>query len=90
MQILIIKAAKEKGLLVTCEVAPHHLFLTSEDLDVIGHQRGQVKPPLCSKEDQQALWDNMDIIDCFATDHGKLLFPPLHPFIAHLTLKKMS
>ena len=27
-EILVIRAAKEKGLPVTCEVAPHHLFLT--------------------------------------------------------------
>ena len=55
---------------VTCEVAPHHLFMTSDDLAVIGQGIGQVRPMLCSKEDQEALWDNMDIIDCFATDHG--------------------
>ena len=70
-QILVIKAAKEKGLQVTCEVAPHHLFLTSDDLDIIGQARGQVKPPLVTKSDQEALWENMAIIDCFATDHGK-------------------
>jgi dihydroorotase-like cyclic amidohydrolase len=29
-----------------------------------------VKPPLGTKEDQAALWDNMDTIDCFATDHA--------------------
>ncbi|XP_050402847.1 CAD protein isoform X2 [Patella vulgata] len=69
-EILVIRAAKEKGLSVTCEVAPHHLFLTADDLDRIGQERGQVKPPLVRKEDQQALWDNMDIIDCFATDHA--------------------
>ncbi|XP_069114104.1 multifunctional protein CAD-like isoform X2 [Argopecten irradians] len=69
-EILVIRAAKEKGLAVTCEVAPHHLFLTSDDLDRIGQRRGQVKPEVSSKEDQQALWDNMDIIDCFATDHA--------------------
>lgn len=27
-EILLIKAAKEKGIKVTCEVCPHHLFLT--------------------------------------------------------------
>ncbi|HEX2698156.1 MAG TPA: amidohydrolase family protein [Anaerolineales bacterium] len=27
-EILLIKAAKEKGIKVTCEVTPHHLFLT--------------------------------------------------------------
>ena len=71
LQILVIRAAKEKGLKVTCEVAPHHLFLTKDDVTSIGSSRIRVKPELCSKEDQQALWDNMDIIDCFATDHGK-------------------
>ena len=71
LQILVIKAAKEKGIAVTCEVAPHHLFLTAEDLRVIGQGQGQVKPPLVTKDDQDALWENMAIIDCFATDHGK-------------------
>ena len=68
----MIRAAKERGLPVTCEVAPHHLFLTSDDLDGIGQGCGQVKPALVTKEDQEALWDNMAIIDCFATDHGML------------------
>ena len=27
-EVLLIKAAKEKGIKVTCEVCPHHLFLT--------------------------------------------------------------
>ncbi|XP_077991291.1 multifunctional protein CAD-like isoform X2 [Glandiceps talaboti] len=69
-EIEIIRAAKERGMQVTCEVAPHHLFLTSDDLDVIGCGKGQVRPMLCTKADQEALWDNMDIIDCFATDHA--------------------
>ena len=30
-EILLIRLAKEKGLAVTCEVAPHHLFLTTDD-----------------------------------------------------------
>lgn len=59
---------------VTCEVCPHHLFLCEEDLGRIGAGRGQVRPLLGTKEDQQALWDNLDIIDCFATDHGSFYF----------------
>ena len=55
---------------VTCEVCPHHLFLCQDDLDRIGYGRGQVSPSLGTKEDQQTLWDNIDVIDCFATDHG--------------------
>ena len=73
LQIMVIRAAKEQGWPVTCEVAPHHLLLTSEDLARIGAGRGQVRPMLVTEDDRQALWDNMDIIDCFATDHGKLI-----------------
>lgn len=69
-EIQIIRAAKEHGLAVTCEVCPHHLFLCQDDLERIGTGRGQVRPSLGTREDQQALWDNMDVIDCFATDHA--------------------
>ncbi|XP_062823095.1 LOW QUALITY PROTEIN: CAD protein [Anolis carolinensis] len=69
-QILIIKAAKQKGIEVTCEVAPHHLFLCQEDLGRIGEGRGQVRPTLGTREDMEALWENMATIDCFATDHA--------------------
>ncbi|KAJ7341427.1 hypothetical protein JRQ81_005509 [Phrynocephalus forsythii] len=69
-EILIIKAAKEKGIEVTCEVAPHHLFLCQEDLERLGEGRGQVRPMLGSREDMEALWENLDTIDCFATDHA--------------------
>jgi len=74
-EILIIKAAKERGIKVTCEVAPHHLFI-NKDLTgfqnlsglSVGHQ--EVRPRLTSQKDVDALWDNLDIIDCFATDHA--------------------
>ncbi|XP_040282824.1 CAD protein isoform X2 [Bufo bufo] len=69
-EILIIKAAKQRGIQVTCEVAPHHLFLCLDDLERLGQKRGQVRPMLGTREDLQALWDNLDIIDCFATDHA--------------------
>ncbi|PBC26011.1 CAD protein [Apis cerana cerana] len=69
-EIQIIRAAKEKGMAVTCEVCPHHLFLCVDDLERIGPGRGQVRPLLGTKEDQQALWNNLNIIDCFATDHA--------------------
>lgn len=31
-----------------------------------------VRPRLATKEDMEALWENLDVIDCFATDHGNL------------------
>ena len=69
---MVIKAAKASGLPVTCEVAPHHLFLTKDDVTRIGASRVKVCPALVTQEDQDALWENLDIIDCFATDHGSL------------------
>jgi carbamoyl-phosphate synthase/aspartate carbamoyltransferase/dihydroorotase len=69
-EILLIRAAKEKGLQVTCEVAPHHLFLTADDLPALGAGRGEVRPPLASPADREALWANLAVIDCFATDHA--------------------
>ena len=72
-EVLLIKAAKEQGIKVTCEVCPHHLFLTQDDIVSIsqGHPgRGEVRPRLATKEDVEALWQNMDVIDCFATDHA--------------------
>jgi carbamoyl-phosphate synthase/aspartate carbamoyltransferase/dihydroorotase len=32
--------------------------------------RSEVRPRLATREDVDALWDNMDVIDCFATDHA--------------------
>jgi len=72
-EVLLIKAAKERGIKVTCEVCPHHLFLSKEDIPAISHGhpgRGEVRPRLATKEDVDALWQNMDVIDCFATDHA--------------------
>lgn len=68
-EIEIIKAAKLKGLPITCEVCPHHLFLTEEHAKAMGNA-GQVRPSLVKKEDQNALWKNLEFIDCFATDHA--------------------
>ncbi|XP_030626460.1 multifunctional protein CAD isoform X2 [Chanos chanos] len=69
-EILIIRAAKQRGIQVTCEVAPHHLFLCEENVPNIGEGRAQVRPMLGTREDMEALWENLDIIDCFATDHA--------------------
>ncbi|MFT7803066.1 CAD protein [Arapaima gigas] len=69
-EIFIIRAAKQKGVQVTCEVAPHHLFLCEDNVAAIGEGRAQVRPMLGTREDMEALWENLDIIDCFATDHA--------------------
>ena len=79
-EILLIKAAKEKGIKVTCEVTPHHLFLTLPPPlpspksagfgGGLGGGRTEVRPRLATQEDVKALWQNMDVVDCFATDHA--------------------
>jgi carbamoyl-phosphate synthase / aspartate carbamoyltransferase / dihydroorotase len=72
-EVLLIKAAKERGIQVTCEVCPHHLFLSKEDIPSISHGhpgRGEVRPRLATRADVDALWQNLDVIDCFATDHA--------------------
>lgn len=69
-EILLIRAAKEKGLQVTCEVTPHHLFLSKEDIPALGRGLSEVRPRLADPSDRDALWQNLDIIDCFATDHA--------------------
>jgi carbamoyl-phosphate synthase/aspartate carbamoyltransferase/dihydroorotase len=82
-EILLIKAAKEKGIKVTCEVCPHHLFLSSPppspppnsaNLGEVsrrdGEGRMEVRPRLAAQEDVDNLWINLDVIDCFATDHA--------------------
>lgn len=69
-EILLIREAKERGLKVTCEVTPHHLFLTEDDIPRLGTGRSEVRPTLATAADRQALWDNLAVIDCFATDHA--------------------
>lgn len=69
-EILLIKSAKEKGLKVTCEVTPHHLFLSAEDIPRLGPGRSEVRPRLASPADRDALWENLAVIDCLASDHA--------------------
>lgn len=69
-EILVIRKAKEEGLPVTCEVTPHHLFLTADDLPHIGGARGEVRPRLATPADRAALWENLEVIDCIASDHA--------------------
>lgn len=59
--------AKARGMRVTCEATPHHLFTTAEmGLQIGGF--GCMKPKLQTRRDVEFLWDNMDEIDVFASD----------------------
>ncbi len=69
-EIELVAEAKAAGLPVTCEVTPHHLFLTDDDATRLG-AFGDMRPRLASQSDVDALWAHLDTtIDCIATDHA--------------------
>ena len=69
-EIELIADAKMRGLPVTCEVAPHHLFLSAADAERLG-PLGDMRPVLGTADDVAALWAHLnDTIDCIATDHA--------------------
>jgi dihydroorotase len=67
----LVRRAKEAGIQVTCEVTPHHLTLTEEE--VVRHGAdAKVSPPLRTEKDIAALILGLhdDVIDVIATDHA--------------------
>jgi len=59
--------------LITCDVTPHHLLLTEEDLIKPRLDTNKkINPPLRSENDRKALENGIisGIIDCVATDHA--------------------
>ena len=67
-EIALIRQAKEQSdSQITCEVTPHHLFLTADDARRLG-PLGYMKPELGTAQDREALWANLDAIDCVASD----------------------
>ncbi len=66
-----ILKAKTQGLPVTCEVTPHNLLLSSEDLQHQG-ALALTDPPLRTKRDVEALWKGLEhgSVDLIATDHA--------------------
>ena len=68
----MVRAAKAEGLPITCEVTPHHLFLTEDDIDDTYPTSLKVNPPLRTSEDAQALIDGIvdGTVDAIVTDHA--------------------
>jgi dihydroorotase len=66
-----VRAAKAAGTQVSCEVTPHHLTLTDEELRSLDG-RFKMNPPLRSQRDREALVEGLrdGTIDCVATDHA--------------------
>jgi dihydroorotase len=69
-----VRAAKRRGVRVTCEVTPHHFTLTDEDVRYDPNYK--MNPPLASREDRDALIAALadGSVDAIATDHA-----PHHP-----------
>ena len=66
----LIRRAKDAGVDVTCETAPHYLLLCDEDLREDG--RYKMNPPLRARADRDALVAALreGTIDMVATDHA--------------------
>jgi dihydroorotase len=66
-----VRAARKRGVHITCEVTPHHLLLTDEEVGDYD-TNCKMNPPLRSEADRQALWEGLrdGTIDCIATDHA--------------------
>ena len=65
-----VRAAKQRGLRVTCEVTPHHFTLIDEDVQY--DSRYKMNPPLAAREDREALLAGLSdgTVDAIATDHA--------------------
>ncbi len=67
----LVRAAKARGVRVTCEVTPHHLFLDEDALS--GYDTNlKMNPPLRTADDREALVEGVldGTVDCVATDHA--------------------
>jgi dihydroorotase len=66
-----IAAAKAQGVHITCEVTPHHLLLTHDDVRSLD-TRFKMNPPLRTEADRAVLVEALrnGTIDCIATDHA--------------------
>lgn len=73
----LVADAKARGLPVTCEVTPSHLFLTEaavfgEGPEPLYDTNARINPPLRSENDRRALLRgvNEGLVDAIATDHA--------------------
>ncbi|HSD66825.1 MAG TPA: dihydroorotase, partial [Vicinamibacteria bacterium] len=68
-----VRRAKARGVRVTAEATPHHLFLTDEAVRETGYDTNtKMNPPLRSEKDRETVLTGLldGTIDCVATDHA--------------------
>jgi len=71
--VALIREAKGRGVRVTCEVTPHHLFLTDAEVARSAFSTNtKMNPPLRGERDVEALVEGIldGTIDAVATDHA--------------------
>ena len=70
--VSLVREAKGRGIPVTAEATPHHLFLDEEALTTAYDTNLKMNPPLRTPEDRRALVEALvdGTIDCIATDHA--------------------
>jgi dihydroorotase len=71
--VALIREAKGRGVRVTAEVTPHHLFLSDEEVDRSSFStHTKMNPPLRSARDAEALVEGIldGTLDAVATDHA--------------------
>ena len=71
--LALVREAKARGLSVTCEVTPHHLVLTDEEVARSGFStNSKMNPPLREASDVEALVAGLvdGTVDAIATDHA--------------------
>lgn len=68
----MVREAKAEGLPVTCEVTPHHLFLSEDDITDEYNTCLKVNPPLRTQKDAEALIAGVidGSVDAIVTDHA--------------------
>jgi dihydroorotase len=79
-----VRRAKDDGLDVTCETAPHYLTLTAERAAGFDTY-AKMNPPLRREEDRQALIAGVadGSVDCIVTDHAPhTVWEKAEPFVA--------
>lgn len=67
--LLAIESARQRGANITCEVTPHHIFLSEETVTRLG-SLAQMKPPLISPAARDLFWERLHMVDFIATDHA--------------------
>ncbi len=67
----LIRWAKKRGLKVTFEVTPHHIYFSEKDID-INNSNFKMNPPLRGEEDRLALIKAIrdGVVDIIASDHA--------------------